>query len=156
MNHSDGGTFGRLNAMGPAWPFTTRLSTALAVGLTAYVFALSVRDELYPAHTDFTWLFSNGAPHGWLAIAANVAFYGFSCWAAFCVIHRTKGRERLFFVGWFGFLLSPLKTLRPEWAESVRGLEFFGMTLSLVTALSFLLYPSDVVRSSSTLGPGQR
>lgn len=142
--------------MDPAWPFTTRLSTAVAVGLTAYMFALSVRIELDPSHTKSLWLFSKGAPHDWLAIAASVAYYGGCCWAAILWIYGTKGRERLFFVGWFGFLVSPLISLRPEWAAAVKDIEFFAITLSLIAALSFLLYPSDVVRSSSTLGPRER
>lgn len=127
----------------------------MAVGLTAYVFALSIRDELHPAHTKSTWPLLDGLPHSGLAIAANVAFYGCLCWVAFSVIYLSKGRERLFIVGWFGFLLSPVETLRPEWAEPVKDLQFFGITVSLVAALSLLLYPSDIVGSGGTPGPRQ-
>jgi hypothetical protein len=91
----------------------------VALGLSAWMFGLSVRDELHPAHTSSTWMFFEWW-HGWLAIAANVAFYVYLCWVAFGFVYGTKGWERLFFVGLFGFLLSPLKTLGPEWAVPER------------------------------------
>jgi hypothetical protein len=130
---------------------TTRLRTAVAAGLTALVFALAIRDELHRSHGKPLWPLLDGLLHGWLAIAVNVAFYGYFCWLAFWFIYRTKGRERLFSVGWFGFLLSPLETLWPEWATPVRNLQFFGITVSLVAALSLLLYPSDIVGSATTV-----
>jgi hypothetical protein len=121
----------------PRGLITTRPRAAVAVGVTAYVFALSIRDQGHPEKP--AWMF--GPPHGWLAIAMNIAFYGYLCWLAISFIHSSKGRERLFIAGWFGILLDPVRMLRPEWAVPVGALQFFGITLSLLAALSLLLYP---------------
>lgn len=120
------------------------------------MFAVSVRG-LYQVPTKNGWLLLNGFLflHGWLVTAVNLIFYGNCYWLGFWVIKRTRGRERLFMIGWFGFLLSPLKALWPDWAALVRGLEFFGITVSLVASLSLVLYPWDVVRSDSTPDPGE-
>ncbi|MGH9734334.1 MAG: hypothetical protein ACRD8A_07075 [Candidatus Acidiferrales bacterium] len=124
----------------PAWLLTTRLRAAMAVGLAAFLFALSIRDELHRSRVKPLWPLFGGLVHGWLAIAVNVAFYGYFCWLAYSFIYRSKGWERVFFAGWFGpFLLSPLKVLHPEWAAPVRHLETFGTALSLLVALSFLV-----------------
>jgi len=139
------------NAVRSVCLITTRLRAAVALGLTAYVFALSVRDEVHPAHTKPTSLF--GAPHGWLAIVVSIAFYGYLCWLSFRSLSLIKGRERLFFVGWFGFLLSPVKIIRPEWAALVEDLQFFGITVSLIAALSLLMYPSAADPDSALTQP---
>jgi hypothetical protein len=87
-------------------------------------------------------------------IASADARMNMRCQGAFGFVYGTKGRERLFFVGLFGFLLSPLKTLGPEWAVPMKDLEFFGITVSLSAALSLLLYP-EVVGSAGTPNPPQ-
>jgi hypothetical protein len=123
-----------------AWLLTTRRRAAMAVGLTAFLFALSIKDELHGSRVKPLWPLFDGLLHGWLIVAINVAFYGYFCWLAYWFIYRSKGWERVFFGGWFGpFLLSPLKVLHPEWAALVRHVETFGNTLSLLVALSFLL-----------------
>ncbi len=60
----------------------------------------------------------------------------------------------MFFAGWFGFLLSPVKILGPEWAASVRELQFFGITVPLVAALSLLLFRLNVVGSDGESAKG--
>jgi len=131
------------------WLITTRRRAAAAVGLTALLFALSIRAEMHPSYTDSSWLFLNGIPHGWLTTAFDLVLYGFYCYVAFDFIRATKGRERLFIIGCFGFLLAPVKTLRPQWAEPVAFLEFFGTTLSLLAALSLLVRPE----AAASAGP---
>jgi hypothetical protein len=64
----------------------------------------------------------------------NVAFYGCFGWPTFWIIYHTKRLERMFFVGWFGFLLSPVQTLRPEWVAPVRDLQFLGITVQACVA----------------------
>lgn len=140
--------------MGSALLLTTRPRSAVAVGLTAFVFALALRDELYDSHAKPLWPMFN-LLHGWLAIVVNLAFYVFYCWVAFTVIRLSKGRERLFMLGWFSFLLAPLKVLRPQWAVPVMHIETFGITLSLIAAVSLLLYPSSVVGSGKGRIAGQ-
>ena len=118
---------------------TTRLTTAVAAGLTALVFALAIRDELHHSHDKPLWPLLDGLLHGRLAIAVSVVFYGYFCWLAFWFIYRSKGRERVFFAGWFvGILLSPLKVLHPEWTAPLGHVETFAIALSLVVALSLL------------------
>jgi hypothetical protein len=121
---------------------TTRTMASVALGLTALLFAVSIRDELRPSSTEPAWLL--GVPHGWLGITVNVAFYGYLCWIAFCFISASKGRERLFVIGWSGFILWPVKILRPDWVSAVADVEFIGIIVSLFAALSLLLHPGAV------------
>lgn len=111
----------------------------MAAGLTAFLFSLSIRGELHRSRVRALWPLFDGLLHGWLVVAVNIVFYGYFCWLAYWFIYPSKGWERVFFAGFFGFLLSPLKVLHPEWAASVRHVETFGDTLSLLVALSFLL-----------------
>lgn len=95
---------------------TNHTRTAVAVGLTTFVFALALRGGLHLGHTESGWLLPlDLVLHGWLLIAVNVAFYGYLCWLGFWFIRGTEGRERLFLAGWFAnILLSPLEKLRPS------------------------------------------
>jgi len=126
----------------PARLLTTRLRTRVAVGLTAFVFALAVRDGLHLGHTRGWLLPLDFVLHGWPLIAANVAFYGYLCWLGFWFIRGTVGRERAFMVGWFAaILLSPLEPLRPEWAMVIRYMCIFGLAVALLAVLSLLWHP---------------
>jgi hypothetical protein len=131
----------------PTRLLTTRVRTGVALGLTAFVFALTI---LHWGHTKSGWLFTAGfALHGWLLMAVNVFFYGYVCWLGFWLIRGTAGPERLFMVGWFaGFLLSPLHTLGPQWAVAIKHIGAVGLAVALLAALSLLLHPSDVADSS--------
>jgi hypothetical protein len=52
-------------------------------------------------------------------------------------------------LGWFaGILLSPLETLRPQWAVEIKYTCVFGLAVAVLAALSLLLNPSDVADSS--------
>lgn len=75
----------------------------------------------------------------------NVAFYGWSCWIVFCFIRGTKGRERLYMMGFSVWLLWPLRVLRPEWAVALEFIKMFGYAVSLLAAITLLLQPSKVV-----------
>lgn len=99
----------------------------MAVGVTAFLFALSVPDELHPARRSSSWVFPDGIPHRWVAIAFDLAPYVIFCWMAFEAIRATKGRERLFMVGLLlSFMPSPLTTLRPQWAYQSEALSSLG------------------------------
>jgi hypothetical protein len=115
--------------MRPIRLLTTRLKTAMAVGLTGLVFALSIPQELHPVYTKSSWLFRDGVPHSWLALTGDIAMYACLCLTGFYAAYVTRGRERLIIIGWLGFLLSPIRTLRPEWAVPVGDLGFFGETV---------------------------
>jgi hypothetical protein len=131
----------------PATLLTTRVRTAVALGLTAFVFALAV---LHWGHTKSGWLLSLGfVPHGWPQVAVNVVFYGYLCWLGFWSIRGTLGRERFFMVGWFvSILLSPLERVRPQWAAALEHIGTLGLAMALLAALSLLLAPADVVASN--------
>lgn len=134
----------------PRWLLTTRVRTVVALGLTAFVFALAI---LHWGHTKSGWLIPPlyfGARRSWPLIAVNVAFYGYLCWLGFWCIRGTVGLERFFMVGWFvNILLSPLERLRPQWAVAIKHIGTLGLAVALLAALSLLLAPSNVPASSS-------
>lgn len=123
----------------------------MAVGLTAFVFALAVRGVLHPSQTTSGWL----VPwdlwlRGWSLITVNLAFYGYLCWLGFWFTRGTVGRERLFVIGWFtDILVSSVKTLRPEWTAAIQYLGAFGLGVALLAALSLLLHPPEIVNAGS-------
>lgn len=119
--------------------------------MTAFVLALGIRDQLHPARAECGWLItSDGWLPGWLVIVLNVGFYAAFCWGGFWFIRGNRGRERLFMVGWFTvFLLSPLKTLGPQWCVTVHYLDTFGLVVALVVAISLVLRSSNVTGSRS-------
>lgn len=125
----------------PTRLLTTRVRTAAALAVTALVLAIQI---LRWGHTNSGWLFTDGW-HGWLPMALDVFFYGYFCWLAFWLVRGTQGPERVFMVGWFaGILLSPLETLRPQWAVAVKHIGTVGLAVALLAGLSLLLKPSDV------------
>jgi len=135
----------------PTRLLTTRVRTGVALGLTAFDFAITI---LHWGHTKSGWLFTavplGFVPHTWLLIV-NVLLYGYVCWLGFWFIRGTAGLERLFMVGWFaGFLLSPLKMLRPQWVVAIKHIDAFGLAVALLAALSLLLKPSELADSGST------
>jgi hypothetical protein len=122
------------------------------VGLTAFVFVLAIRGGLQQSHTSSGWLL-DFVLHGWPLIVANVLFYGYLCWLGFCFTRGTEGRERVVVLGWFAdILLSPLKTLRPDWAVNVGYIGTFGLAVALLAAVSLLLHPSVVADSADRTG----
>jgi hypothetical protein len=129
----------------PTRLLTTRLRTGAAVGLTAFVFVLVVRDVVHPRHSRGWPLPLDFVLHGWPLIVANAVFYGYLCWLAFWFIRGTHGRERIVMVGWFAtVLLSPLETLQHEWTLEIRYICTFGLAVSLLAAVSLLLHPTVV------------
>jgi len=131
----------------PTRLLTTRVRTAVAMGLTAFVFALTIA---HWGHKKSGWMFAAGfGLHSWLLIAVNVFFYGYLSWVGFWLIRGTAGPERLFMVGWFaGFLLSPLHVLGPDWAVAIKDIGAVGLAVALLAALSLLLSPAEVADSS--------
>ena len=100
------------------------MRAAVALALTALVLAVQIP---HWRHTKSGWLFTDGW-YGWLPVALDVFFYAYFCWLAFWLIRGTKGPERLFMVGWFaGILLSPVETLRPQWAVAVKHIGALGL-----------------------------
>ncbi len=141
--------------VGLAQPHTTRLLTTraritVALGLTAFVFALAVWSVPHLGHTKsgslWPWDF---LLHGWALIAANVAFYLYLCWLGFWFIRGTAGAERVFMVGWFAnILLGPIGSLRPELAGAIGRIGTFGLGVALLAALALLLASADVSASN--------
>jgi hypothetical protein len=132
----------------PARLLTTRIRSAIALVLTAFMLTQATRG-LRGHHAQPAWLFSL-LIHGWLLIAVNVFFYAYMCWLAFWFIRGTEGRERLFMVGWFtDLLLWPLKILRPEWAWVIRHVGVLSLSASVLAALALLLEPAEPASISS-------
>jgi hypothetical protein len=134
----------------PARLLTTRVRIAVALGLTAFVFAVAIRGGLHFGHTEsgslLPWDF---LLHGRSLIAANVALYVYLCWLGFWFIRGTAGTERVFMVGWFAnILLGPIESLRPHWGGAIRHIGIFGLGVAFLAALALLLAPADVSGSS--------
>ena len=122
----------------------------MAVGLTACVLALALRDVLLSSHRRGLLLPLDFWLHGWPLIAANVIFYGYLCWLAFWFIRGSHGRERVFIVGWFSaILLPPLEFLQRGFAVEIRYICAFGLAVSLLAAVSILLHPTGVDDSTA-------
>ena len=124
---------------------TTRLRTAVALGVTAFLFALAIRGGLLPGHARTGWLVPFGfLGHGWALLAANVAFYGYLCWLGFSFIRGTAGLERVFIAAWFvNILVLPLERLWPQWSVAIRHISIFGLAVALLAGLSLLLNRSE-------------
>jgi hypothetical protein len=99
----------------------------VALGLTAFVFALAIRGGLHFGHTEsgslLPWDF---LLHGRALIAANVALYLYLCWLGFWFVRGTAGTERVFMVGWFAnILLGPIdfgdRRNWPQFSRANRG-----------------------------------
>ena len=131
----------------PTVLLTTRVRAAVALGLTALVFANTI---LHWGQAKSGWLLSTGfVPHGWLLMAANVFFYCFACWIAFWFIRGTAGPARFFMGGWcIGFVLSPLKLLGPQWAGVTKHIGAVGLAVALLASLALMLRPLDLADSS--------
>jgi len=131
---------------------TTRVRIAVALALTALVFAQEIRGALHFPHAKPGWLLPGDfILHGWALIAANVLLYGYICWLAFWLIRGTAGRERFFMAGWFAsILLWPVKMLRPGWAVAIKHIGAFGLLVALLAALSLLLGPAKVADSEQS------
>jgi hypothetical protein len=113
--------------------------------VTALEFALAVRRELFPGHARAGWLLFDGVLHGWPLVIANLALCAWWWWAAFWIIYRGAGRERLFMAGWFAdFLFWPVRVLEPRWAEPVRLIGIAGLAFALMIAVWLLLRPMDI------------
>jgi hypothetical protein len=128
----------------PARLLTTRLRTALAIGVTGFILWLAVRGGLHLGHTQSGWLLPiDYLLHGWALIAANVALYLYLCWLAFCFIRGSEGRERIFMAGWFTHLvLYPVEKLWPLTAQAIQYIGTLALAISILAAVSLLLHPA--------------
>jgi hypothetical protein len=135
----------------PNWLLTSRVSSGVAVGLTALVFGLAIRDLFHPKNTRALLLPLDFLLHGWTVVAANIVFYGYLCWLSFWFVRISHKRERVVIVGWaVSILLSPIEILWPVAATALRYIETFGLGVALISAASLLLHPAPI--SESTRG----
>ena len=124
----------------------------MAVGLTACVLALALRDVLLSSRRRGLLLPLNFWFHGWPLIAANVVFYGYLCWLAFWLIRGSHGRERVFIVGWLSAtVLPPLELLQRGFTVEIRYICAFGLAVSLLAAVSILLRPTGIDDSAGRI-----
>ena len=118
---------------------TTRTRTAVAIALTGLVFAVSLRGAFIQSCYRTSRLpFDHflGLSYGQLVVL-NVAFYTYLCWLVFSLIRDTVGRERLFMVAWFSFVLvSPVQLLVPVLWVPVHFINSIVLGVALVAAIS--------------------
>ena len=127
---------------------TNRMTTVIALALTAYVFAISVRANL--GHTQSGWLLLPVWPlHGPTLIILNWALYAYLCWLGYWFIRGTNGRERIFVSGWFAsLLLLPLRHFVPSCAWGVQFIRSFSLLMALGASASLLLRPGPPKESN--------
>jgi hypothetical protein len=136
----------------PTRLLTTRWRAGAAVGLTACVFALAVRDVLLSSHRRGLLIPLDSWLHGWPLVASNVVLYSYLCWLAFRFIRGSHGRERVFMVGWFSaVLLPPLEVLQHGFTLEIRYICAFGLAVSLLAAVSLLLHPTGIDDSTARI-----
>jgi hypothetical protein len=112
----------------------------------------AVRGALHLGHTESGWLLPiDYLLHGWALIAANVAFYLYLCWLAFCFIRGSEGRERIFMAGWFTHLvLYPLEKLWPLTAQGIQYIGTLALAVSILAAVSLLVHPAPAESAERT------
>ena len=130
----------------PARLLTTRTRIAVALVVTVYILVLAVRGGLHLGYTESGWILPlDFVLHGWPLVAANVAFYGYLSWLAFCFIRGSEGRERLFMAGWFThLLLYPVERLWPRSSAAMQYLTVAGLAIAVLAAISLLVHPAPV------------
>ena len=122
----------------------------MAVGLTAFVFALAVRDILLSTHRRGLLFPVDFLLHGWPLVIANVAFYAYLCWLAFWFIRGTHGRERVFVVGWFlAVLLPPLERFQHGYTVQIRCSCALGLAVALVAGASLWQHSAGIGDSTA-------
>jgi hypothetical protein len=134
----------------PARLLTTRQRTAAALSVTLFILFLAIRGGLHLGHTEGGWILPlDFVLQGWPLIAANVAFYGYLCWLAFCFIRGSEGRERIFMAGWFVHLaLYPVEKLWPQSSAAMQYVTVAGLAVAVLAAVSLLLNPAPIADSS--------
>ena len=134
----------------PTRLLTTRWRAGVAVGLTACVFALAVRDILLSSHRRGLPLPLDFLLRGWPLVAANVVFYAYLCWLAFWLARGTHGRERVFVAGWFlAVLLSPLDRFQHGFTVQIRCICALGLAVALVAGVSLWLHSTGIGDSTA-------
>jgi hypothetical protein len=130
----------------PTRLLTTRRRTAFAIGVTGFILSLTVRGGLHIGHTQPGWLLPiDYLLHGWALIAANVAFYLYLCWIAFCFIRGSEGREQIFMAGWCTHLmLYPVEKLWPLTDQAIQYIGSLALAISILAAVSLLVHPAPV------------
>jgi len=129
---------------------TTRLRAGVAIGLTAFVFVLAVRDVVHPRFIRGWPLLGDFLLHGWPLLVFNVVFYFYLCWLAFWFIRGTHRRERVVMVGWFlAILVAPFQNVWREWAATIKYTAMFGLLIALLAAIAILLDSTTVADSGS-------
>ena len=135
----------------PTLLLTTRTRAGVGAALSAYVLVLTIRDLLQPAHAEPGWLIT---PERWLPIwltvVLNLVFYSVFCWVGLSWTRSARGGERLFIAAWSaGVLLSPLKSLGPQWSLTIHYVCDFGLAVALLVAMSLVLRRANVTAPQS-------
>jgi hypothetical protein len=130
----------------PAYePFLdTRAACLIALGLAVVSFSAHAWQLLHlhpvPDLSSF-WLFGRMGSH--VALAVRSAFYGLLLWGVVLSWVRTRGRERVFIVGWFSYpaLVGVVSSLVPQWRLALGAAGLLGPAIAILAALSLLLDP---------------
>jgi hypothetical protein len=119
-----------------------RRTAAIAVALTGYVAALTLRAAFSQSPHTFHWILSLGhLLPSWAVWAANVAFY--VCLLCLCIAFplSLRGKERVLVAGWVpGVLLSPVQgVVSVSVAAAIQHVKAVSMVIAFVAAVLILL-----------------
>lgn len=119
-----------------------RRTAAIAVALTGYVAALTLRAAFWQAPYTLHWILSLGhLLPSWAVWTANVAFY--VCLLCLCIAFPVslRGKERVLVAGWVpGVLLSPVQgVVSVSVAAALQHVKAVSIVIAFFAAVAILL-----------------
>ncbi len=120
---------------------STPLRAGIAVGLTAFVLFLAVRDVLHPSVASESPVPFRFMLRGAALVVVNAVFWLYLAWLAFRFIRGTRERERVVMIGWASLLLTPLERVWPDSILLVRYIVVLALLIALLAAISVWVRP---------------
>jgi hypothetical protein len=139
------------------WPrlIGSRFTAAIAVVVTGYVAALTLRAAFWQSPHHFHWPLPVGTfwP-AWATLAANLAFYAYLVWLCVVFPRALPGKERVLAIGWaLSLLLSLIQGLvSASLAAFIQYVRAASIMVALFAAVSILIEGSvggDSARDSN-------
>jgi hypothetical protein len=121
----------------------SRLIAEVAVLLTAFVAALSVRAAFRHPKYDSEWGFPLASLlPDWAGSLVNLAFYAYLLWLFVAFFRSSDGKERIVVAGWsLNILLSPAQHLvSASVAAVIQYVKAASLVVAFITALLILLH----------------
>jgi hypothetical protein len=126
----------------------TKRGAVIALCLTGYGAALSVRDVLWHSQRQHHWLLDldwlvywHISLPAWITAGVNLAFYAGLLWGGVLLYRIAQGKERFLVAGWLmgGFLGLILNLVPASAAAELDYVKVIGMLVALLAAADILL-----------------